>query len=61
MTGEGAETIVDAVEEDNDEDEEFVDTTENYHGEDQEEKDEENINNKWIKGLLGSFKKREKH
>ena len=39
---EGVETAVDAVEEDKDEDEKFVDATENYHEEPLEEKEEEN-------------------
>ena len=41
-TKEGAKTAADAVEEDNDEDEEFVDVIENYHEKPREEREEEN-------------------
>ena len=41
-TGEGVEIAIDAVEEDNDEDEEFLDATENYHKEARKEEDKEN-------------------
>ena len=42
VIGEGAETVADAVEEDNDEDEEFLDSTKNYHDEHREKREEEN-------------------
>ena len=40
--GEGVETVADAIEEDNDEDKEFVDAIKNYHEEPREEREKQN-------------------